>query len=184
MFSSSQHFFLKKGTYQSDQRRNGYSMTGVRGKSYLITLMYLVAKSLRMCFIYVITTIVRTCILLLLIWSGNAPFSCSKKNKKKKQPGLWQPSYSLSCFCQSEWQSQSHVLIASVFLVRSSRIGKWQRGMCAHCCSMHIIKVDAIWISLGGEQKLKKHTYEAPYSISSCLPLFMEGHRRIYLCAH
>ena len=81
-------FFKKKGTYQYDQRRNGYSKTGVRGKSYLITLMYLVVKSSRMCFIYVITTIVRICIPLLVIWSGSAPALCSKKNKNRSSPAF------------------------------------------------------------------------------------------------
>ena len=52
---------------QSDQTRNGHSKTSVRGKSHLNIIMYFLVKSLSMLFIYVITTIVRTRILLLLI---------------------------------------------------------------------------------------------------------------------
>ena len=61
---------------QSDQIKNGHSKTIVRGKSHLNTLMYFLVKSLSMLFIYVITTIVWTRILLLLIWSGSAPALC------------------------------------------------------------------------------------------------------------
>ena len=48
-------------------------------KSHLNTLMYFLVKSLSMLFIYVITTIIRTRILLLLISSGSAPALCLNK---------------------------------------------------------------------------------------------------------
>jgi len=62
-----------------DQRINGCSTSSMRGRSRLISLMLFLVKRSSLLFIYVITTIVRTRILLFLIWSGSASAFMLKK---------------------------------------------------------------------------------------------------------
>ena len=79
---------------------NGHSKTSVRGKSHLNTLMYFLVKSLSMLFIYVITTIIRTRILLLLISSGSAPALCLNKaagGRQRLRKGRAGPLSASSC---------------------------------------------------------------------------------------
>jgi len=77
--------------------------------------MLLVSKRLSHLFIYVITTFVSTCILLLLIWSGSAPAFRSKK-KKVEMPNVWDVLLKSELNHETEFQSTIWTLKSTIYI--------------------------------------------------------------------